>query len=93
MQLLILLRRVSFDAIGAIVPLALVAAGILMLASPVSFTRLCGFIGRRGLGNTLSWSDPSEVERSLWMRFNFRVAGVVIILLALGVIWTEFFGF
>lgn len=91
MQLLIRLRTMSFDAISVIVPLALAAVGTLMLASPASFSRLCAFIGRRGLAGTMRWSDPAEVEHSFWMRLDARIAGVAMILLALGIIWTEFF--
>jgi hypothetical protein len=82
-----------FDALRFIVPLGLVAVALVMIISPVKFAGLCALVGRRGLiSREDRWSNPTEVQRSSIMRIEYRIAGLVILMIGLMIAWDELSG-
>jgi len=83
-------RGAFISVISVLFPLALAAVGVLLLVSPASFVRLCALIGQPGIQLRSRWSDPDEVNRSLAMRVEWRIAGAAFLLIAFAVAWDEF---
>jgi hypothetical protein len=74
------------SVLGAIMPFAVIALGVLMAASPVKFVQLTS----RRRTTWIKWGDADKVAQSVSMRLQYRLAGIAIALLGLGIVWSQF---
>lgn len=72
-------------------PTAVLFLGLVMLVSPPTFARLSAFLARgQSLGAVMRWNDPEQVRRSFRMQLEYRIAGLIVTLLGLSLLYNQF---